>query len=102
MWIDLSRSRSSILYSPVTAAELCAGARAAEFAALDALVRTLTCIAITEEIGRRAGEHLRLYRKSHRVELGDVLIAATAIGSNAVLWTRNRKHYPMPGIVFYE
>jgi hypothetical protein len=32
------------------------------------------------------------------VELGDALIAA----SGALLWTRNRQHYPMPDLAFYD
>jgi predicted nucleic acid-binding protein len=53
-------------------------------------------------VGRRAGEYLRRYRKSHAVELGDALIAAGAVASGGRLWTRNRKHYPMPELTFYE
>ena len=32
----------------------------------------------------------------------DTLIAATAIRHNAALWTRNRKHYPMPQLTFFS
>jgi predicted nucleic acid-binding protein len=35
------------------------------------------------------------------VELGDALIAATAVQSKAALWTRDRKHYPMKELSFY-
>ena len=27
---------------------------------------------------------------------------ASAVLNGAVLWTRNRKHYPMKGLVFFE
>jgi predicted nucleic acid-binding protein len=53
-------------------------------------------------VGLRAGEYLRRYRKSHAVELGDALIAASAVASGARLWTRNRKHYPMRDLTFYD
>src|SRR3954464_3855925 len=43
---------------------------------------------------------LKRYRKSHAVELGDALIAASAVERGARLWTRNRKHYPMPELAF--
>lgn len=49
-----------------------------------------------------AGEYIRRYRKSHSVELGDALIAASAVVSGAALWTRNRKHYPMPELKFLD
>ena len=32
----------------------------------------------------------------------DALIAATAVLHHATLWTRNRKHYPMPDVNFYN
>ena len=41
------------------------------------------------------------YAKSHNVEIGDALIAASAAQSNAALWTRNRKHYPMPELTMH-
>jgi predicted nucleic acid-binding protein len=101
-WIELSEAGTLILFSSVTAAELWAGARPAEYPALEALFDALTCVPADAAVGRRAGEYLRQYRKSHRVELGDALIAASAVASGARLWTRNRKHYPMPELTFYE
>ncbi len=84
------------------AAELWAGARPAEYTALDALFDALLCVPIDAALGRRAGEYLRRYRKSHAVELGDAFIAASAVERGARLWTRNRKHYTMPELAFYE
>ena len=51
--------------------------------------------------GCLAGAYLLDYRKSHSAELGDALIAATAVLNNSELLTRNRKHYPMRGVSFY-
>ena len=68
-WIKLSGSDASILYSPVSVAELWAGARPSEYEALRNLFRTLTCAPIDTETGRYSGEYLRQYRKSHGVEL---------------------------------
>jgi predicted nucleic acid-binding protein len=82
-------------------AEIWHGAREREHAALNALFGALTCVPIDAEIGRRAGDYLHLYAKSHSVELGDALIAATASIHELALWTRNRKHYPMRDLSFY-
>jgi hypothetical protein len=101
-WVELSTSDALILFSPVTAAELWAGARPAESAALEALFEALVCVPADAAVSRRAGEYLRRYRKSHGVELGDALIAGTAVVSGAMLWTRNRKHYPMTELTFYD
>ena len=101
-WIELSDSDALILYSPVTAAELWAGARSAEYATLEALFQALICVPADGAVGRRAGDYLRRYRKSHGIELGDALIAASAVTRDALLWTRNRKHYPMKELAFFE
>jgi predicted nucleic acid-binding protein len=101
-WLDLSDSDAAVLYSPVSVAELQAGARPNEHDALNNLFRALTCAPIDEESGHLAGIYLRQYRRSHRVEMADVLIAAGAVLNNAELWTRNRKHYPMKDISFFD
>ena len=101
-WMELSESDALILFSPVTAAELWAGARPTEYAELETLFDSLVCVPGDASVGRRAGEYLCRYRKSHAVELGDALIAASAVASGARLWTRNRKHYPMPELSFYD
>lgn len=100
-WVELGSSETVIVSSPVTVAELWHGARAHKEKALNALFAGMTCIPIDAEIGRRAGDYLRQYAKSHHVELGDALIAATASIHKAELWTRNRRHYPMKDLVFY-
>jgi predicted nucleic acid-binding protein len=100
-WEELSRSETVPLCSPVTVAELLHGARPQEQKLLRGLFAAVTCVAIDLEIGERAGDYLRLYAKSHHVELGDALIAATASLHKAQLWTRNRRHYPMKEITFY-
>jgi predicted nucleic acid-binding protein len=99
--MDLSNSDAAVLYSPVSVAELWAGARPNEHDALNNLFRALTCIPIDEESGLQAGIYLQQYRRSHGVEVADALIAASALMNDAELWTRNRKHYPMKDISFF-
>ena len=41
------------------------------------------------------------YAKSHGMELGDALIAATAAVHKVELWTRNRRHYPEKDVAFF-
>lgn len=101
-WLDLSVSDALILYTPVNAAELWGGARPPEYEKIEALFGALVCAPTDAAIGRRAGDYLRRFRKSHGLELGDALIAATAAASGAVLWTRNRKHYPMKEFSFFD
>jgi predicted nucleic acid-binding protein len=100
-WRELGQSGRTILCSPVTAAELWNGVRPREHEAVTNFFRTLVCVPIDYETGRQAGDYLRQYGKSHGLQIGDSLIAATAVLNRAELWTRNRKHYPMKEILFY-
>jgi predicted nucleic acid-binding protein len=100
-WREVAESERVPVCSPVSVAELWHGARPPERTMLTELFATITCIPIDLEIGEQAGEYLRGYAKSHSVDLGDALIAATAVIHKADLWTKNRRHYPMKEISFY-
>lgn len=100
-WTGLSQSDEAVLYCPVTAAELWAGARPNEYANITALLEALVCVPIDRAVGRMAGNYMRQYKDSHGVKLADALIASCAVLNNAVLWTRNLKHYPMKEISFF-
>ena len=100
-WSDLGQSEKTILYSPVTAAELWNGVRPGEETAPTAFFRSLLCVPIDYQTGRQAGDYLRRYRRSHGLQVTDALIAAAAVMNRAQLWTRNRKYYPMKEISFY-
>jgi hypothetical protein len=100
-WAALIASETVVLYSPVTVAEIWHGARPSEHSSTSALFSALVCSPIDEAVGKQAGEYLARYAKSHHLESGDALIAATATLCPAQLWTRNRKHYPMRGVEFF-
>jgi predicted nucleic acid-binding protein len=100
-WTQLAESSSAILCSPVSSAELWAGALPREHEATAKLFRMLLCVPIDYETGRHAGDYLRQYGKSHGLQIGDALIAAAAVLNRAELWTRNRRHYPMKELSFY-
>jgi predicted nucleic acid-binding protein len=53
-WIELSSSEAAVLYSPVSVAELWAGARHSEHDALNNLFAGLACAPIDAEVGRQA------------------------------------------------
>jgi predicted nucleic acid-binding protein len=100
-WQALSRGSTALFCSPVTIAELWHGARPQEYQILETLFAAITCVTIDAQIGQRAGDFLRQFAKTHHLELGDALIAASASVHNLGLWTRNRRHYPMKGVSFY-
>ncbi len=101
LWLQLSEARNRVLYSPVSVAELWAGAGPDEHALIDQLFLSLACVPIDESVGKEAGKLLRQFHKSHGLEIADAMIAASAVVSGAVLWTQDRKHYPMKGVKFF-
>jgi len=68
--------------------------RAGEEKGIAALFAGLEVVTIDATTGELAGERLRRYRRSHRLELGDALIAASAMQYGERLATLNRRHYP--------
>ncbi len=91
----------AVLCSAVSVAEVWRGALPRETEATEALFDGLVCVAVTSGVGRKAAEYLRKFGASHGVQLGDALIGASAHLEKAMLWTRNRKHYPMRDVEFF-
>lgn len=85
--------------SVVTLTELLGGMRLGEETRTEQLLGLFTILVVDEAVGRQAAAYLRTFRHSHRIDLGDALIAATAFVSGIELLTRNVKHYPMQDIV---
>ena len=82
--------------SAITVAELYAGVREGkERELLDLLIPEIDVAAVTVEIAMLGGLFRRQYMKSHRLEVVDAIIAATADLEKAKLVTLNRKHFPM-------
>jgi predicted nucleic acid-binding protein len=84
--------------SVVTVAEVMRGLRPDEMEATDRLLALFVILEVDELIARQAGAYLREFRRTHQLDLGDALIAATAMVRDAELITRNVKHYPMKDI----
>ncbi|MBN1568355.1 MAG: type II toxin-antitoxin system VapC family toxin [Acidobacteria bacterium] len=100
--LSLLESGKSLLWTPVSIAEIFAGARKNESARLELLFQILETLPISETIGKKAGHYLQKYSKSHGLEVGDALIAASAGVAGLSLWTINKKHYPMPEIRLFS
>lgn len=90
------------LISTVSVAELVAGMRPGEKEATEKFLILLEKIPVSESMARLAGSFLRTYRKTHGLELGDALVAGTAVATATTLVTRNVKHYPMPQVNLFR
>jgi predicted nucleic acid-binding protein len=84
------------LASVLARVEIEGGMRSDERRPVASLLGVLRLLPVTDAIARRAGEHLRTYRRSHHgVDLVDYVVAATAELHGAELATLNVKHFPM-------
>jgi predicted nucleic acid-binding protein len=94
-WLRAQRAAGTTLsYSPVSRAEIRAGSRPAERPAIAALFGSLNVIPIEASTGEVAGEQLAKYARSHGVQMGDALIAASALEGANELATFNSRHFP--------
>lgn len=91
-------NRESIIISVASVAELLAGMRSGEEERTEALISLFRVQPADEKIARIAGSYLNQFARKSRIDLGDAIIAATAKSVNAILYTRNIRHYPMDDI----
>jgi predicted nucleic acid-binding protein len=95
-WLRKARAEGPLSVSVVSIAELTGGMRSTERREVWRLLSILHAEPVTDLIGRRAGELMRSYRRSHRgIGIADFLIAATAEHQGAELATLNVRHFPM-------
>lgn len=84
------------LASVLARVEIEGGMRSGERVSVAGLLDGLRHVPVTDAIARRAGEHLRRYRRSHSgIDLVDYLVAATAEAHDVPLLTLNVRHFPM-------
>lgn len=91
-------SGNEVAVTPVTIAEILAGARVPELSKTRALLDSLVCLRIDRAVGEIAGRYVARFARSHAVEVADALVAACAKVHRYRLWTHSRKHYPMRDI----
>ena len=75
--------------------ELLHGLRSHEISSAGRLIEWIDWAPVSSEIAERAGELGRTYRASHRLDVADLCIAATALVDGLSLATANVKHFPM-------
>ncbi len=91
-------NNSLLFISVISRVEIYAGIRKGEEDIVKSLFEMLTPVDVNVMIADKAGEYLQKFSKSHTLNIGDSLIAATAREMKLRLVTRNVKHYPMKDI----
>lgn len=86
--------------SVITAMELYSGCRSKrDIRKVEELIADLRIQFVSKSISERAYELMKKFRSSHGVEINDMLIAATAIETEAKMVSKNQKHYQfLPGL----
>ncbi len=89
---------SMLFVSVISRVEIFAGMRRGEEDAVISLFDLITPIEVDVTIADKAGEYLKKFSKSHALNIGDAIIAATTSEMTLKLITKNVKHYPMKDI----
>ncbi len=93
--------RNLLACCSINVTEVYAGMSPHEAKITGELLRSLKFYDVTWEIAQLAGELQNRWRKKgHSLSLPDVTIAAVALARGLTLLTDNRKHFPMPELVF--
>lgn len=99
----LAQNGATFSVSVVTVVEIEAGVRPNEKARTRELLDHLQIHALDSPTAYLAGSFLRQHRqKGVSLSLADVVIAATAVARNLILFTYNQRHYPMREIRLYK
>ena len=101
-FIEAQNKGYIFLLSPIVSAEIYAGAFKREYQTIRQLFTFFQPLILDNTTGELAGKYANKFRKSHNtISLEDYLLAATSKRENALLWTDNKKHFPMSEIKFY-
>ncbi len=99
---DLVSQGTSLACCPINITEVYAGLRPHEEASTKAFLRSLELLPMTWPIAELAGLLKRDYRKQGQtLNLGDVMIVATALHNGVALLTDNTKDFPMKDLRLY-
>ena len=99
---ELVEEGNTLACCPINITEVYAGMRPDEEQTTRSFLQSLQVFPLTLPIAELAGQLKRDYAKKGRtLNLGDVLIAATALHNGLTLLTDNTKDFPMPELSLY-
>ncbi|MBC7334052.1 MAG: type II toxin-antitoxin system VapC family toxin [Actinobacteria bacterium] len=91
-------SNNECYISVISIAEVYSNLFPHEYEIMEMLLSELKIVNIDPIIAKLAGNYRMKFYKSHGLRLPDAIIAATAKINDAILVTKNVKHYPMEDI----
>ena len=91
-------SGNTSLFSAVSIAEIYSLLYFNEIESVEKLISTLKVVSVDSVIAKLAGKYRMIFYKSHNLSIPDALIAASAKINDAILVTKNVKHFPMTDI----
>ena len=98
-FLTVEIGKGTLLFtSVISRIEILAGMRKGEEEIVNSLFELINPIDVDIAIADKTGEYLRNFSKSHALNIGDAIIAATSLEMSLKLVTRNTKHYPMKDI----
>ena len=93
-WLEKMSASDGLVISVVTEMELIFGSRdRAHLKETQQLIETFEVIQIDEAVSKRASSLIGTYCLSHRLEMPDALIAATALVHKLALGTINKRDF---------
>jgi hypothetical protein len=99
---DLIMQGNDLACCPISITEVYAGLRPQEAQSTKQFLETLELYPLTFPVAELAGLLKRDYKKKGKtLNLGDVIIAATALHNRLALLTDNTKDFPMPELQLY-
>ncbi|PYU83387.1 MAG: VapC toxin family PIN domain ribonuclease [Acidobacteria bacterium] len=99
---ELVRAGHTLSTTALNIAEVYAGMRPGETAPTEAFLGELECHDLTGSGARLAGKLKNEWRqKSRTLTLADTVVAAIAMERKCLLFTDNRKDFPMPEVKLY-
>lgn len=87
-----------LFFSVVTITEVRVGLTKQAAKVINQLKNIFVPLQITPEIAELAGA----YKQKYKLDIADMLIAATARTHDLILVTYNKKHFPMPEVKLYD
>jgi predicted nucleic acid-binding protein len=100
---DLAQRGERLATSAMNVGEIYGGMLPAEERITESLLGSLEVYPVSATIARKAGSlQFAAARKGRTLGLADMIVATTALEHDLTVMTDNSKHFPVPGLKFFD